>query len=204
MQAWINRQYQNSSIISQIPKKYRHKHPFPHVLLHDFLLSSGYSTLKKAVISEQFTKKSSDLFEFSQTRDLRSSHQPVLQAFFKQLSSQTMHTFIFRVTGTKTKGIIDAFGSLYENTNYLLPHDDQLESRKIAFVYYLTTLHKSTGGELCFYAHDEDNLPTRVVKTYSPIANSLMLFTVSRTSWHAVREMLQKKKRYAIGGWFHG
>mgnify|MGYP003342408719 CR=1 FL=1 len=43
---------------------------------------------------------------------------------------------------------VDLFASLYQDTDFLLPHDDKLESRKIAFIIYLSNLEKKDGGEV--------------------------------------------------------
>ena len=88
--------------------------------------------------------------------------------------------------------------SRYEDTDFLLCHDDQLEKRALAFILYLTTLQKDQGGALCFYDQKE-----RLVKRVIPQANTLVIFQVSERSLHAVEEVI-KAERLAIGGWYHG
>jgi len=174
------------------------------IIIHHFLPFSQYNSLKDALCKEQFSSKSSDLFDFFQTCDLYTAKQKKLREFQRFLSTKEMHAFVFSLTGIKTKGQADAFGSLYADTNYLLPHDDRLETRKVAFILYLSTLRLGDGGELCFFSADKNNNPVKISKIYRPQENTFLLFPVSKKSWHCVKEVTVNTKRYAIGGWFHG
>ena len=177
--------------------------PFPHILIHGFLQKKEYAAVDHALQKEKFSLKNSDLFQFQQTADLRTAEQETLRTFQKWLSSQ--HALIFSVTKKKTKGQVDAFGSLYSDTDYLLPHDDRLESRKVAFILYFSTLSRKNGGALCLYSsHGRPTKPTATTRRYQPKENLLVLFPVTRTSWHSVSEVVGNVKRYAIGGWFRG
>lgn len=174
------------------------------IIISYFLPDKKYRALKRALEREPFSQKSSDLFEFFQTNDLRTAQQLVLRNFQRFLSTPKMHALMYSLTGIKTKGYVDAFGSLYTDTNYLLPHDDRLESRKVAFIFYLSTLHHGDGGELCFFSVNKKNNPLKISQIYRPQENTLLLFPVSKKSWHCVKEVVKSVKRYAIGGWFHG
>lgn len=174
------------------------------IIISHFLLDKKYRALKRALKREPFSQKSSDLFEFFQTNDLRTAQQKVLRDFQRFFSTSEMHALVYNITRIKTKGYVDAFGSLYTDTNYLLPHDDRLETRTVAFILYLSTLRNGDGGELCFFTTDEKNNPQKVSQMYRPQENTLLLFPVSKKSWHCVKEVIKPVKRYAIGGWFHG
>ncbi len=200
---WLNT-LSGSHTLLQWRTQYVSNTPISHIFLPHFLVQKRYASLKTALLNESFYPKSSDLFDLSQTSDLRTAKQPLLRDFQRFLSSSEMHELISAVTDIKTRGQVDAFGSLYTDTDYLLPHDDRLESRKVAFVFYLSTLTRSDGGELAFFETDRKHNPTKEIKLYRPKENALLLFTVSKRSWHCVREIRKPVKRYAIGGWFHG
>lgn len=190
--------------ITQLTKDCKQGKPFPHVLIHDFLDTKFYNRLKRALLNEEFIPKSSDLFEFNQTVDLRSCADPLLREFQKLLSEKATHALIKSITGISTKGEVDGFGSHYTDTHYLLPHDDRLEKRKVAYILYCSSLDEDDGGQLDLFLSDKKDNPTKVITSYVPQENSLMLFPVTSRSWHQVREVVSDADRLAIGGWFYG
>ena len=176
--------------------------PFPSLILKNFL--KDHKPLFEAIKKEQFHKKDSDLFSFSQTNSLFYSKNPIIQSTVKLFSSQTFSSLISAVSGIKLKaGALDISSSLYEKTGYLLCHDDRIEDRKIAFILYLSdTFTNKDGGSLALYSNKGKH-PCKKIISYPPIENSLFIFQVSKISWHEVEEVLSNKKRYAIGGWLH-
>lgn len=178
--------------------------PFPHLILKNFLPKPQAIELLKALKDEPFELKQSDLFCLYQTKDLISSTNPIINQFRESLSSKEFTTYLTKITNIKIKpNIIDMAGTIYTDTNYLLPHDDQLEKRKIAYIYYLSTLTKNDGGALAFY-NSKHNQPTSITKRIQPVFNTLILFPVTTTSFHEVEEVITDKQRIAISGWFHG
>ena len=189
------------AMIDELRGKFTTHKPFPHLLIKNFLSETDAKTLVEALKNEQFEEKESDLFSFKQTQDLHYSGNKVIKEFVAMLESKEFAEFIKKISDIKVKrGALDLSGSLYEDTNYLLCHDDQLEDRKIAYILYLSDLGKNDGGALVL-REDSKGKPSTVVKRYYPDFNSLILFQVSKQSWHEVEEVLGKKKRYAIGGW---
>src|SRR3989338_1753167 len=175
--------------------------PFPSLSIKNFL--KDHKPLFEALKKEQFYKKDSDLFSFSQTSNLFYSKNLIIQSAVKLFSSQIFSSLISAVSGINLKaGALDISGSLYEKTDYLLCHDDRVEDRKIAFILYLNALAEKDGGSLALYSN-EGKHPYEKIISYLPIENSLFIFQVSKISWHEVEEVLSNKKRYAIGGWLH-
>ncbi len=87
-------------------------------------------------------------------------------------------------------------GTLYSSANYLLPHDDGVDNRKLAFILYLSkSFSSSDGGLLKLYNGG------KVSKSILPSFNSLVIFDISKSPVHEVSEVLSSKKRYAISGW---
>ena len=188
--------------VRKLKEEFIEAKPFSHIGINNFL--KDHKPLFEAIKKEQFYKKDSDLFSFSQTSNLFYSKNPIIQSAVKLFSSQTFSSLISAVSGVRLKaGALDIFGSLYEKTGYLLCHDDRVEDRKIAFILYLSeTFTKKDGGALALYSNKGKH-PCKKISSYSPIENSLFIFQVSKISWHEVEEVLSNKKRHAIGGWLH-
>ncbi|KAL3314032.1 Prolyl 3-hydroxylase ogfod1 [Cichlidogyrus casuarinus] len=108
--------------------------------------------------------------------------------------------------------------------NYLLCHDDQLDSRKVAFIYYLVdeSWSEKDGGSLSLldncpsdqfgFTADVDKKSSENISNFHPWCpaqklipkfNSLAFFEVCTKSFHSVNEILSDKPRLSINGWFH-
>lgn len=188
-----------------LKKRFLAAKPFPHLVLPDSLLPSKAESLLRALNQEQWQLKDADLFRFHQTRDLRSSSNSVIQAYYRFFSSRKFLNYVETITGTKPLRTIDAAGQTYTAGDHLLPHDDRLAGRKIAYVLNLTKgFTAKDGGQLDFFFVDpKTKHPTSIAKSFTPRFNTLFLFKVSERSFHQVREVLANKKRISIGGWFH-
>jgi len=178
--------------------------PFPHIVIPEFLHRAKAVALLRALAAERFYEKRSDLFQLQQTHDLATCKQPSIVAFREFLASKEFTTELSLLTGMKIKpGIIDMHGSLYQDTDFLLCHDDQLEGRKIAYLFYLTDMEEDEGGALQLLGSKKGQ-PSKAVTTIVPRFNTFACFAVSAASFHEVTEVLVKKQRIALGGWFHG
>ncbi|XP_067935762.1 prolyl 3-hydroxylase OGFOD1-like isoform X2 [Watersipora subatra] len=103
---------------------------------------------------------------------------------------------------------IDLFSAQYKYTDTLLCHDDELEGRRVAFIYYLVpeNWEAADGGALDLFSTDaETGLPESIVKSIVPSRNSFLFFEVTHKSFHQVAEVLSKSKcRLSLSGWFRG
>jgi prolyl 3-hydroxylase /prolyl 3,4-dihydroxylase len=175
--------------------------PFPHILIENFLKDDVATLLAKEIQHARFIEKESDLFHFYQTDDLYFSKNSALKHFNSACLSWEFFSFVEAVTGVTLKGTLDMAATLYESTNYLLPHDDKLDGRKIAYIIYLSkSFTENDGGSFILYNSNRET-PTTLSKKIPPMWNSLLLFEVSGISFHEVEENISNKKRYAIGGW---
>ncbi len=201
---WLNFSSLHPSILKTLQIKLHKKKPFPHLIIPHFLPEEKALSLLQALTQEHFELKESDLFTLYQTKDFISSKNKILRQFRSMLCSTEFLSPLEAITNLKLKiHTLDIAGTIYTDTNYLLPHDDQLDNRKIAFIYYLSTLKKSDGGALAFY-QSKNHEPTTIVKRTQPTFNTFLLFPVTSTSFHQVEEVLTNTQRIAISGWFHG
>lgn len=202
LQRFVAKTYQNPFLLS---KRFLNATPFSHIVLKGFLRSHQAKLLKRGIIKENFTHKSADLFSFSQTQDFKGlSRSPqALLEFYEFMKSPELISYISQVTTTKLYSTIDMAGSIYRKGDYLLPHDDRLEGRAIAYILNLSDHFSSKdGGELSLF-YSRNSHPTKIAKKIIPSFNTMTLFKVSSTSFHQVNEVLTNKPRISIGGWFH-
>lgn len=111
------------------------------------------------------------------------------------------------VTGIELNDTIDSFGSRYWQGSQLLCHDDELEGRRIAFIFYLVPKdwNEKDGGKLELFDVDSQGQPDKIVRSITPQWNNFLFFEVSPVSFHQVAEVFtDEKERVAISGWFHG
>jgi len=196
---WMNKKY-------RYPEKYEplflDAKPFEHIVLRNFFAKEKLKKILAAFKAQQFHSQSSDLFQFSQTNDLKKTKDKQLKEFYHFFSSRKFIQYISKLTKTKLKKI-NMSGFTYSSTDYLLPHDDRLEGRKIAYIVNLSKLKEADGGALELFEVNNSRA-TKVVRSYPPQFNSLVLFKVTPSSFHQVSEVLSDKKRYTLTGWFHG
>ncbi len=200
---WINHKQISQEKARTLQPIFAANQPFPHLEIPHFLKQEKIIALLQALGREEFSPHNSDLFQFSQTYDLLHSDDPVLKDFIAWLSSAEMIAFMQAATTIRLSGKIDLFGSIYQDTDYLLPHDDQVPGRKIAFMLYLNDLEEKDGGALALF-ESKNKTPTKVAKRYMPQAGSLIFFEVSDLSIHMVEEVLTDTQRITLSGWYYG
>ena len=199
----INREYLDDQARKTLTKSFPKGKPFPHLVLHDFFSPAKIKKVRQELLKQGFNFKESDLFRFHQTPDLRNSPNKTLREFAKFFSSKEFCQYISKITRTHVNKA-DMSGFIYSATDHLLPHDDRLAGRKIAYVVNLSQgFKKRDGGALSFF-ETKNNKPTKITQSFTPSFNTLYLFKVSPRSFHQVDEVLSSKKRFTLAGWFHG
>lgn len=205
LREWINPLYLEPGRIKRLSRTYTKAKPFPHLSLSAFLREGKAAKLQKALKKERFTRKESDLFSLEQTSALESSKDPVIRGFLALLKNKEFLGWITTITGENLSGEVDAHGTRYSSTDYLLCHDDRLEGRKIAYILYLSKGFTSqSGGALALLNSDRKDRPKKVKKQILPEWNAFAFFGVTKKSHHMVEEVLERKERLTAGGWFHG
>ncbi|CAD5216467.1 unnamed protein product [Bursaphelenchus xylophilus] len=203
----INERYQASK--AEVHKSLAENKPFPHFYFEDFLSDSlGVSLLAQELKAiKTWSRKANDLYSLQQTQDLNFfdwEKYPNLCLFRRFLKKQ-LKDYLKEVTNLDLNDHIACTGSRYFQTDTLLPHDDSLDERAIAFIFYLSEdFTPEDGGELIVYDADlNTNRPTAEAKRFSPKQNSLFIFPVQTNTWHSVAEVLTDKVRLTLNGWFH-
>jgi Rps23 Pro-64 3,4-dihydroxylase Tpa1-like proline 4-hydroxylase len=198
----VSRKYLSDNFARYNYMAFQRNKPFPCLILDNFFDKLELGAVFQELLKENFQRKEADLFSFYQTQDFEDSENTTLQNLRRFLMSDEFVYLIEEITGLKLKtGKISISGTLYEDGDYLLCHDDQLEGRKIAFMIYLSDLQMKNGGSLDLF-YSIKGKPMKVMRSIQPKFNRFVIFEVSPHSFHQVSEVIGKQ-RFAIGGWLY-
>ena len=203
LQQWIRPAFLTPAAILRLRRVFQASQPYPHLALQNLLLPRKLTAVRSAFLKQPFVRKESDLFSFLQTpRDLATA--PQLRAFHALFTSRAFLEYIESITGVSGLTRADMSGFIYERGDHLLPHDDRLSGRRIAYVFNLSQRFSARDGGALTLFDTESGKPTKPAEHILPTDNMLVLFQVSPISFHQVDEVLTKKRRMTIAGWFHG
>jgi len=203
LRKWLNPHVLDEKLLEKYRQEFTTAQPFPHLYIDDFLLEERLEEVAEALTEQEFEMKESDLFQLAQTLDFDDLDNSQLLAFKNLFRSQPFLRFMEFLTGIDLSTDVDCLGNIYQDTDYLLCHDDKLVKRKVAYIFYLTDLLEEDGGALHLF-DNEDRHPTTIVKSIQPRYNRLTFFQVTRASFHEVGEVLGPDiYRVSISGWFN-
>ncbi|XP_075432994.1 prolyl 3-hydroxylase OGFOD1 [Ascaphus truei] len=180
--------------------------PFQHGVIRPFLQNSDFlEELREELLGLSFQPKSNDLYKFKQSEDLKRRKEPHIRAL-RRLLFEDFRLWLSDITNVELEKTVDVSCAKYDYTDTLLCHDDELEGRRFAFIFYLVPEWAATdGGSLDMYDTDEQAHPGHIVTSLVPTWNSLVFFEVSPVSFHQVSEVLcEGRCRLSVSGWFHG
>ena len=201
---WINKHYTDQDIIKNLQKEFISNKPFEHIELNNFFKKDKLLPLKEELEKEEFLEKDTDLFRLLQSKDLNSAKQKIIQELVHLLNSREFISVITSITGIKlAPGKTDISAVKYRQYDYLLCHDDVIDNRKVAFILNLSDFQEKDGGSLQLF-DTKATKPNKIVKKIIPKFNNLVLFRVSKLSFHQVEEVYGKNERKTISGWFNG
>ena len=177
--------------------------PFPHVVVENFLDSDTLDLVVDALAGLEYSFSESDLFSYWASVKLTDIDHPALNILREDLGDKSWRDEVAKAFQVSKLSKIDMAAYVYGLGDFLLPHDDQVENRIIAYSLHLTPdLEENDGGSLdLFKANNEGK--SQLVKSIIPKFNSLNLFEVSATSWHQVSEILTDIQRLTLTGWYH-
>lgn len=199
---WVHPEYQDEEARKTLRNSFPKARPFPHLVLRNFFSPTRIKRVREELLKQSFAFKESDLFRFHQTSDISNLPNKVLREFYEFFNSKDFCKYVSTITHTKVKRA-DMSGFIYSSTDHLLPHDDRLEGRKIAYVVNISqNFTRKDGGALSFFA-TKNNRPKKIFQSFPPTFNTLFLFKVSPKSFHQVDEILSDKKRLTLAGWFY-
>ena len=178
--------------------------PFKHVVVKNFLDPPTLDLVIDALAGLEYDFKESDLFSYWASIDLTDINHPAINILRDDLGGEIWRKKVAESFKVKKLSNIDMAAYVYGLGDFLLPHDDQVEGRIIAYSLHLTPeITEKMGGALnIFKANDEGK--SKLVDSIIPEYNSLIMFEVSDSSWHQVSEIMQDIQRLTVTGWYHG
>ncbi|HJM81267.1 MAG TPA: 2OG-Fe(II) oxygenase family protein [Candidatus Poseidoniia archaeon] len=178
--------------------------PFKHVVVKNFLDPPTLDLVIDALAGLEYDFKESDLFSYWASIDLTDINHPAINILRDDLGGEIWRKKVAESFKTKKLSSIDMAAYVYGLGDFLLPHDDQVEGRVIAYSLHLTPeITEKMGGSLnIFKANDAGK--SKLVDSIIPEYNSLIMFEVSDSSWHQVSEIMQDIQRLTVTGWYHG
>ncbi|XP_050436203.1 prolyl 3-hydroxylase OGFOD1 isoform X2 [Adelges cooleyi] len=172
----------------------------------NIISNSDAFKLRSALLTMKFKKKSCDLYSFGQSPDfyrISNKDKPdEVQQFLLVLAEmkKKIATFLEK-TFNKTTSVSC---SMYNHGDYLLCHDDRVDDRSVAFIYYLNyDWLNEWGGTLDVYSIDENYNAKEIVNSINPEFNTMIFFPVGQHTYHQVAENVSNFSRISINGWFH-
>ena len=179
------------------------KYPFPHVIVRDFLDTTTLDLVIDALAGLEYEFDESDLFSYL-SFGLTDIDHPVINILRDDLGDEFWRRKVAEKFSVKPISKIDMGAYVYGLGDFLLPHDDQVEGRIIAYSLHLTdiAITEKMGGALHIYEADKSGKST-LVESLIPEYNSLIMFEVSNHSWHQVGEILDDIQRLTVTGWYH-
>lgn len=195
--------------VADASARYRAAAPFPHVVLDGFVAPSVHAALRAAFDGEDADRIQDEIFDVTASPSPPAS--PALAAFHAGLGSRAVLDAVGAITGSALVSV-ETRAYVYATGQYLLPHADRDEGgrRAVAYAFYVDALADDgggalEGGELDLYrteTRDGEIVGATVHATIAPRANRCVLFEVSATSLHRVREV-RAGARLSLAGWFH-
>jgi Rps23 Pro-64 3,4-dihydroxylase Tpa1-like proline 4-hydroxylase len=177
--------------------------PYPHIVVKNFLDDSTLDLVIDALAGLEYDFKESDLFSYWASVELTDIDHPAINILRDDLGDKLWRNKVAEAFSSKPLSSIDMAAYVYGLGDFLLPHDDQVEERIIAYSLHLTPeITEEMGGALQIFDVDENN-KSKLVDSIIPEYNSLIMFEVSKHSWHQVGEILQDIQRLTVTGWYH-
>jgi Rps23 Pro-64 3,4-dihydroxylase Tpa1-like proline 4-hydroxylase len=190
--------------VPALAEAWRRARPFPHVVIDGMVSDADLGVLREAIGREPHTAEHSEIVDcYASAPQLV---EPDLAAFARAMATPEVLAAVGAITG-KRVSTVEVRSYYYITGGYLLPHTDGMRSigRQLAFAAYLSHDGQCVGGELelfrCELDAQGDIAVAEAAVTIEHRGNRLVLFDVSETSLHQIREVTAGS-RISLAGWF--
>ncbi len=191
--------------LPRLAAEFRAARPFPHLVVDGLVAPEKLAELRAAAAREPHWPSRADLYELMASAE--SPAEAPLRALAAALGSDEGLAAAQAIAG-RAVSRVELRSYVYLPGSFLLPHSDARADarRAIAFAFYLSNADDVEGGELEFFecALDKSGevIATRPALQIRPLANRLVLFEVSPSSLHQVREV-RAGGRLSLSGWYY-
>lgn len=190
--------------VPALAEAWRRAEPFPHVVIDGMVSAADLDALRAAIGREPHDVEQSEIVDcYASAPQLT---EPELAAFAAAMATPEVLAAVTAITG-KSVSSVEVRSYFYIPGGYLLPHTDGMTSlgRQVAFAAYLSIDGQCEGGELELFRCELDAVgdivaaePTVVIEHRG---NRLVLFDVSTSSLHQIREIIAGS-RVSLAGWY--
>lgn len=187
-----------------LAEAWRRAQPFPHVVIDGMVCAAELDVLRESIGREPHAPEHSEIVDcFASAPELT---EPNLAAFAAAMASPEVLAAVHGITG-KRVSTVEVRSYCYITGGYLLPHTDGMRAlgRQVAFAAYLSLDEQCAGGELELFRCELDASGDLAVAEPAAMiehrGNRLVLFDVSETSLHQIREVIAGS-RISLAGWF--
>ena len=133
----LNPSLLDPAFVAKLTAEFHAGKPFKHLCIPALLDASFLRTLENELRGLEYYSKSSDLFEFAQSGDLKGVSTPLVSKLKQVLYGPTFRKILQTITGIEIGQLaqtVDMSANVYGDTNTLLCHDDELLGRRIAYI----------------------------------------------------------------------
>lgn len=190
--------------VPALAEAWRSAQPFPHVVIDGMVSDERLVALREAIAREPHGPEHSEIVDCIASGPVLT--EPTLAAFAAEMGADDVLAAVHAITG-KPVSTVEVRSYCYLPGGYLLPHTDGMRSlgRQVAFAAYLSVDGQCEGGELELFRCELDAAGDIAVAEPSTViahrGNRLVLFDVSETSLHQIREVTAGW-RVSLAGWF--
>lgn len=190
----LGAQHTAPSALKEYAEAFKAGTPFPHLFVRDVFPDDFLQAVRQELLGGTYFRKRNDLYDFSQTDDLKLAKGNATAALRQYIYSDAFRSWISGVTGVPVNDTVDVSAASYTEGSYLLCHDDDLSERRIAYIIYLVpeAWEEEDGGALDLFELEDNfdpTVPGGVVRSLTPAWNAMAFFEVSAASHHQVRRI---------------
>jgi hypothetical protein len=171
-------------------------HPWPHIVIDNFLSESSFAELIKRLVTKntKFKKFEDDPEEiqFTLVPDMK-----VLEFFLSEDIKKFLGSLAKCSLKIYEKGIVQ-LRKMDSESPAFPPHSDFIDNINFISLYYLSPdWSPEKGGELLLHRDEFSGAEEKDTKWITPLQNRMVLFFSEKEYWHSVRRV-QNWERYLI------
>jgi Rps23 Pro-64 3,4-dihydroxylase Tpa1-like proline 4-hydroxylase len=178
--------------VPALTEAWRAAQPFPYLVIDGMVSDEDLAALRDGIGREPHAAEHSEIVECYASAP--NPQDPALAAFAAAMGAPEMIAAVCAISG-KPVTTVEMRSYCYVPGGYLLPHTDGAlrVGRQIAFAAYLSLDEQCVGGELelfrCTLDATGDICAAEPETRIAPRGNRLVLFDVSASSLHQIREV---------------
>ena len=146
-------------------------------VVEDFLDEDTLDLAIDALAGLEYRFSESDLFSYWASVELTDIDHPALNVLRNDLGDKSWRNEVAKAFQVAKLSKIDMAAYVYGLGDFLLPHDDQVEDRVIAYSLHLTPdLEDNGGGSLDLFEAGQEGKSKLVKRVFHDLSDSILIF----------------------------